>query len=363
VKRIADWIDRIRTIEGRPGEFVFRAVMPSHDFYTLADTLIKIEPLGPLPGRPGDSEPTSGALLRFLDTRPLSHDSILLATDLGSLISFAAGRYFEVAAEIRLSVEGRPESYFLGLGATIDRKLRGPMPTETRSRLMECLARIPALSQNDLAALGAAIKLHHGSVVLCHRDFRAAYLLLVAALEVLSREYGTPPHDWSAWQESISWDSMFADLQLSDSQRKAIRGRLLESQSLRLKATFREYVSQTIPDQFWEEPWQEWHYVLNATPPGSWGPPELSETPVEALVPKDRTVLSNALGRSYDLRSGLIHRGDELHLLEVGLRPGIPLSGSDPVPYAVLRAFLSSLISKELWSRAEPVSLPDLRFL
>jgi hypothetical protein len=362
VKRIAEWIDRIRTIEGRPGELVFRAVMPSQQLYTLTDALIRIEPLGPLPGRPGDTEPTTGALLRFLDTRPLSHDSILLATDLGSLISFAAGRYFEVAAELRLSVEGRPESYFLGLGATIDRHLRGPMPTDTKLRLMECFARIPALSQNDLAALGAAIRLHYGSVALCHRDFRSAYLLLVAALEVLSREYGTPPHDWPAWQESGTWDRFFADLQLSSSQREAIRGRLLGSQSLRLKATFREYVSQSIPDQFWEVPWQEWHYPLNV-PPGSWGPPELTETPVEVLVPRDRTILSKALGLSYDLRSGLIHRGDELHLLEVTRRAGAPLSGTDPVPYAILRALLSSLISKELWLRADPVPLPDVRFV
>ncbi len=328
----------------------------------LTGTVVKVEPLGQVTPRPGDTDPSLATLLRFFDTMPHSYSSYLVAADLGSLLSLASDRKFEVAMELPMRVEGRPETHFFSFGTAIDRRLTGPFPSETRSQFLDYLSRLRTLPAEDLEALSAANKLHYGSVLLAGRDPRSAYLLLVAALEVLSRRYGSPPQEWSAWDESDSWNQLFTSLDLSSDQQEALRDRMMANRHLRLKATFREYISSSLPESFWEKPWEEWLYTLHL-PHGTWGEAQRSETPIEDIVPKDRQLIFQALGKTYDLRSGLVHRGDELHLIQTGLKAAEPVIATEAIPYAVLRQMLLALTRTELETRTVPGELPDIQFI
>lgn len=88
------------------------------------------------------------------------------------------------------------------------------------------MSKIVSLPEPHLSAIATACTLHHGAILLYEKDVRSAYLLLVAAIEVLSRQYGAPPTDWSDWEESSEWEKFMVKIGLSSKQETALRGRL-----------------------------------------------------------------------------------------------------------------------------------------
>jgi hypothetical protein len=177
-------------------ENLFRALIPGSDPFEVRDHIVALQPLGPVPHRFGDVSPVSAVLLRYLETTETSArlaDNHGVAAELGALVCLASGRRFEVAMEYTVKVEGSPQTFFLGYAGVADRKLHGPLPNDLPARLESLLRKVASLPVDDLASLGAAANLHYGSILLCERDIRSAYLLLVAGLEVLSRAYGSPP--------------------------------------------------------------------------------------------------------------------------------------------------------------------------
>lgn len=209
--------------------------------------------------------------------------------------------------------------------------------------------------------LGAAAKLHHSAVEVFENDLRAAYLLSVAGIEVLSREFGCPPGDWTAWEGSEVWEETFASAALSEDQRNAMRSRLMSDKQLRLKATFREYASTRIPDSFWDEPWESWMYPYNASE-GRWDAPHVIESRVMGdILSRNRGLLSRLLGRAYDTRSGLVHRGALLAIVDSAIPLAATTDPERPLPFPVLRSILRCLIRTELETHGKAAPLPSIR--
>lgn len=364
---IAEWLSRLRNAAREDlRETVVRAVIPGQSPLHLTDTLIKIEPLGPVAPRPGATDPHFASLLRFFDTQPLGLKNLYLASDIGAAISLVSDRKFDVALELPVSVEGSPNQVtFLSLGPTSDFRCRGPFPPDLKERFISFLQRVDSLPTADRDVLGSASRLHYGALVISEADLRSAYLLLVAALEVLSREYGSPPNDWLDWESARNWDQVFESVALNDQQASRLRAELMRDKHLRLKATFRTYVTDTLPKSFWDEPWEDWHQTIHIGPNATrWGNPKKSVKDLQEILPHDRALLHRVLGNTYDLRSGAVHRGVEPEHYDVGIKAAVSISKSDVLPYALLRHIVATLIRYELECRStEGSKLPDIRFI
>lgn len=332
---------------------------------TLPPAMVAIEPLALAANRPGDGGPFTTVLLRFLDLEEQSKNletSCGVASELAAMLCLTSGRRLEVAPEIKVRMEGRDAVSFLGISTTVDRTLTGPPRPDSGARFLDWLSRVPSLTSEDRNALGAASQLHYGSVLLCHSDIRSAYVLLVGALEVLSRRYSTPASDWLSWEDHEEWEALFEREAMATQQRQAIRAQLLRNRHLRLKLTFRNYVVGSLPESFWDQPWQEWMHSYDLLA-GKWqSATKSADLRIADLIPRERTILSKALGRTYDLRSGLLHRGEDLKVFATSIPSGFHLTGSAPVPYALLRSILAALIEHEFLRTSVPSPLPDIHY-
>lgn len=366
MQKVADWLGRIADLKpDEAKESIYRVILPGDEPVGFTDTIVKLEPFGVAPARPGSTNPDTVSILRLFDTSPAGLVPALVAEELGALMALASGRRVEVAMEIMLSVQGRPptERHLLPLGSVVDRRARGPFDEKLREQFIELVSRIPSLRSDDVATLGAATNLHYGAMLLCEYDLRSAYTLIVAALEILSRAYGKPPTSWKDWEDSDTWDQILADQPLSPDQAAAIRAQLMKDRHLRLRATFRDYVASRLPSSFWTNPWVEWtRQVSIKDGKSSWGPLQRHEREMESIL-TDRDTLYAALGRSYDLRSKAVHEGQGVGLFDVALKGATPVRSNEPVPYPILRQILRTLIQSEIEQRSAPGSLPDIRFV
>lgn len=135
------------------------------------------------------------------------------------------------------------------------------------------------------------------------------------------------------------------------------------NKQLRLGATFRGYASARLSDDFWSKPLEQWIYGINAND-GYWLPPvKLQSRSISDVLPKDRPGLRRSLGRSYALRSSVVHEADWVELMTLASPPAPPLDLSRPLPFPILREILAELIWLELSSRSTPCQLPDFQLL
>ena len=365
MEEIAKWLKRLEQSEPKMlREYVLPTLSPGSNGLDLSNCILATEPKGILMSRPGDTTPVSMAILRYLDVAQESinlKNTEELVGEFGAILGLATERRIAIPNTVSLSIGG--SIIFLAYGAAADPRLHGPIPSNLESTIHELLERVAGLPDDYRPVLGAASQLHHSAIELFENDLRSAYLLLVSGIEVLSREFGSPPNAWGDWEDSSAWEKTFLSAGLSKEQGDTIRGRLMKGRQLRLKATFREYASTRIPDSFWDEPWDNWMNPYNASE-GKWEEPSLTlSQSMRDVLPQDRKLLSGMLGRSYDMRSGLIHRGEFLALVD----SAIPLSSTSdldrPLPFAVLRSILRSLIWMELETYGKPVSLPQIRLL
>jgi hypothetical protein len=327
--------------------------------------MVVIEPLSIASNRPGDGGPFTTALLRFVDLEEQTKNletSFGVASELAAMLCLATGRRLEVAREIKVRAAGRDAVSFLGYSPTVDRTLMGPPRPDSGVRFLDWLSRVPSLNDEDRNTLGAASQLHYGSVLLCHSDIRSAYVLLVGALEMLSRRYSMPASDWFSWEDHEEWEALFEREAMTSQQRQAIRAQLLRNRHLRLKLTFRNYVVGSLPESFWDQPWQEWMHSYDLLA-GKWqSATQSADLHVADLIPRDRTILSKALARTYDLRSGLLHRGEDLKVFATSIPSGFRLTGSTAVPYSLLRSILAALVEHEFLRVSVPSPLPDIHY-
>lgn len=373
MKHLADWINRLRQVELQAKEnpsssnlveYYFRVMVPGFNPLEIHKSLIAAQPLGKVEPRPGDSVPSSVSVLRIPDTKESAQPFKVhqqLISELAAILTLATERRIEIAHEIALQVKGYPNTLFTGYGCAYDRRLYGPIGDNTNTLFIEWLSKVISLPEPHLSIIGAACSLHHGAVLLSEKDIRSAYLLLVAAIEVLSRKYGTPPTNWEEWEESKQWEKFISSINLSSAQQTALKLKLMSDRQLRLKATFRDYGSVNLPDQFWDETLEDWSYPIDANS-GYWHQPDfVSKHKIKDVLPKDRQLISKCLGESYNLRSGLVHKGETIELLDVIIPHGQVLKEVKPLPFSILRSILTSLIKLEVTKYSVETSLPDIK--
>ncbi|NJO67177.1 MAG: hypothetical protein HC832_07325 [Leptolyngbyaceae cyanobacterium RM1_405_57] len=367
MEQLVAWISRLQQSQVSDlAEYLFRATVPGSQALTIKECMISADPLGEIAPRPGDSTPVSASLFRFLDVNEPSRSIEVhqqLVSEIAAVLTLASERRVEIAHEIAMRVENQPQVTFIGYGGMIDRRLVGPIGEQLAKPFLEWLSKIVSLPEPHLSVIGTACTLHHGAILLYEKDVRSAYLLLVAAIEVLSRQYGAPPTDWLDWEESSKWEKFMTRISLSSEQETALKEKLMSDKHLRLKATFRNYGSSRLPDSFWDTPWKEWIYTVNASI-GQWESLQtLDEKKVSDIFSKDRTLLSKSLGLSYDVRSGLVHRGERLGLLESSVLSGVTIEEALPLPFSILRAVLLELIKTEIAEYIPESELPDLKWV
>jgi hypothetical protein len=368
MKALIAWLDRLATLTPEHDfvESKFQVTVPGFEPLDISNWLLSVDPKKLLPHDIRASCPESLSLIRLLDIP--GHESSIserhrLGADLACFISLALDRKVVIPHEIGISVPQLNEPIFLPVIQVIDRGALGPLPDDPKGRLQIYLTAVFGLGKDDLAVIGAAASVYHGALVLFDRDARAAYTLLIAGIEVLSRQYGSPPTDWTNWEQSASWETFITSQKLTTNQAGALRKMLMKDKQLRLKATFCNYAASGLSDRFWDKPWQEWIYGLMPND-SQW----LPATPlpfriVADLLPKDRIGLRKALGLSYDLRSAVVHQADWVEILSLA-QPPVPATDLNrPLPFAILRAILAELIWIEISAHSTPRQLPDFQLL
>ena len=348
-------------------EYLLTVLAPGLQGLDLKDCIIAADPKCTLAPRPGDSTPVSMSVLRYLDVVQENiklEETQELADELAAIFSLATERRIIIPKTQALRIEGSQRVTFIAYGAAVDRRLHGPAPENLETTIHDLLSKFAGLPPEARPVLGAAAKLHHSAVEIFENDLRAAYLLLVAGIELLSREFGSPPIGWCDWEGSEAWEKTFEATALSEEQRSAVRSQLMIDKQLRLKATFREYASTRLPESFWDEPWESWIHTYNASE-GKWleAPPYLLETRKMCdILHRDRKSLSQLLGRAYDIRSALVHRGELLMLIDNAVGFAATADSQRPLAFPVLRSVLRCLIKTEVEALTKPVALPSFRF-
>jgi len=368
MKALISWLHRLAEItpENGPAVDIFRLSVPGFEPLDVANWLLSIDPQGSLPYDVRSSGPESLSLIRFPDLpgrKTILHERHRLGADLACLISLALERRVVIPHEIGINISQLNQHIFQPFSQIIDRSILGPVPDDPKRRIESYLSGMAGLAQDDLATIGAASSAYHAALLLFDREARVAYTLLVAGIEVLSRNYGSPPTDWSEWEESSDWETFITAQGLTSSQAGAIREKLMKDKQLRLGATFRNYAASRLSDGFWEKPWEEWIYGIDANK-SRWLPTNpLAARTIGDILPNDRIGLRKALGRSYGLRSSVVHTAEWVELLMLAPPPVPELDLGRPLPFAILRAILAELIWLEISSRSKPCRLPDFQLL
>lgn len=365
METLAGWVNRIASLDHtRLAECLYRVFAPGKAPLDLNDWLIAANPGHEVPAGYRGCGPESVSLLRLLDEnrpdRPIQeHQRLVL--ELAAAMTLALGRRIEIPHEIATRIEGEARITLAPYGQTIDPSSVAPLPKDPLPAIERVLGLIAGLPGNDQTPIGSAATMYHGALLLFDREIRAAYTLLVAGIEVLSRSYGSPPMEWADWDESRKWDEQFIHLELNADQCDAIRQNLLENKQLRLKATFRAYASKRLKVSFWSRNLDEWWYDINALT-GEWGDGHITGTcRVKDVLPEDRIGLARSLGKSYDLRSGIVHQGAWTEPLKLALPYRTQVDFNTALPFSILREILGELIMTELTERSEPANLPDIR--
>lgn len=363
MKALAGWLKRLTNAKSGDDfeRLTFRIFVPGHTIMNYDGWLLTTEQPRRVPPGFHGGLPETMAVLAYADTKNYSQNLIhhyRLVTDIAAAMSVALERRIDIPNEFASRVEGLDTVTFMPLGGMVDRTITGPLPGDPLSPVAAIFQQIVGLPDDDSSTIGAAGSLFHGALLLHDRDIRSAYTLLIAGIEVLSREYGQSPTEWMAWERSDEWDAFATKYGLSVDQSEALRRQLMNDRQLRLKATFKSYVSSRLRQSFWDQPWVEWMYPLQV-PQGTWDAPEkLFEGQVRDFLTADRSALSKALGFSYDLRSRYVHRGAWFDPLDLAMIRGSLVDVNRPLPFAVLRAILRELILTEIAERSRKGVLP-----
>jgi hypothetical protein len=362
---VTDWIINLKsTIATRgPGHFMLRRLLvpglePLHH-----EGFIQFQGIESV-YRPGHT-PEAMSVMRvgIAGPGPEHMSDAELAAGIGAVLTLITDRRVEVLEELPTKVEGSSSTTFIGYNNMFDRRLVAPFDTtEVDECLKIMLGKLVSLPEEDQVVISSAIDLHYGSVLLFEQDLSAAYTLVVAGVEALSRRFGSPPRDWPSWEDAVSWEKFARHQKFSSEQYGALKSKLMGNRQLRLKATFVNYVIQNLSESFWDQEWNEWSYHIRAQEgaydvEGSW----IARKHIRDFVTRDREVLGSALRNSYDARSGFVHSGNRtINMMSEFYSLTHETSFDRPLSYAILRSILAELIKREIDNRAGDFELPGL---
>lgn len=370
---LVEWLDRIATAAADQGtnnwvQISKRLCSPS--LTVLDDSIVRIADAG-MAVTPFGRLPAHLEVLQWMDRSGAATEephNQALAAQLGALLTFSSNRRIQVAAaDIGMKYPpGSETTTFIPADHIIEPSLGGPVPDDLKLRFETHLRALWGLAVEDRRAIGSALELNYAAVLLFDVDANAAYALCVAGIETLSREYGSPPHDWSSWDEADHMDAVFEQMELREEQSAKLREELLMNRHLRLRQTFASYVVETIPNDFWSQSIETFHAGLQATGGGGVDFVEMlpgNPLAVDRLVPRDATALRRRLLASYDARSSYVHEGGHANLMSRSLIEMVAdeALSRGPISLMALRFILVTLISAELTRRSTPRTLPKLK--
>jgi hypothetical protein len=368
MKSLVAWLQRLAIVSPDPGPEIsfFRVTVPGIDPLDVEDWLLSIDPQGPLGYDLRATGPESWSIMRVPDLpqgETNLHERHRLGADIACLLSLALERRVVVPNDFAVRIPQLEKIIFHPVSQVVDQGIIGPLPADAKGRINAYLSAVAGLSPEAQEFIGAASSVYHGALLVFDREPRAAYMLLVAGIEVLSRRYGSPPTEWTNWEESNDWDTVFAVQGLTNEQASAIRDRLMHNKQMRLGATFRNYASNRLGDDFWNKPLDQWIYGIDANT-GKWLPPtNMKPCRISDVLSFDRNGLRQSLGQSYALRSLVGHEAIWVELMTLAQPPAPPLKSSRPLPFPILRAILAELIWLEISSHSTPASLPNFQLM
>ena len=291
------------------------------------------------------------------------HDRHRLGADLACVLSLALDRRVVIPNDFAMHIPQLENVVFQPVSQVVDLGILGPLPPDAKQRINAYISSVAGLAKEDQEVIGAASSAYHGAILLFDREPRAAYTLLVAGVEALSRKYGSPPTGWANWEESANWDKLFDTQGLTTGQAEAFRDRLMHDRQLRLAATFQNYASTRLGENFWSKPLDQWVYGIDANT-GAWlSPTKVKECRVSDFLSLDRTTLKKSLAKSYNLRSTVVHEAQWVELMTLAQPPVKAPQSSRILPFPILRALLAELIWIEISAHALPTALPDFLLL
>lgn len=368
MKSVVDWLQRVASIRDELGPSIryFRIAIPGFDALDVENWLLSIDPQGLLGNAFGSTCPESWSIIRLPDVRREGvnlDERHRLGADIACILSLALERRVIVPNDFSINLPPLGQVNFISVSQVVDQGLLGPLPTDAKSRLNTYLSAVAGLSTEAQDVIGAAASAYHGALLVFDREPRAAYTLLVAGIEVLSRSYGSPATGWDNWDESGLWDRVFAEQFLTPEQRFALQDKLIANKEIRLGTTFRNYASSRIGDDFWDKPLDQWIYGIDANT-GQWLSSERSRScRISDVLPLDRSALKLALRETYALRSSIVHSVDWVELMTLANPPLPDANSRRPLPFPILRALLAELIWLEISSHSTSTSLPDFQLL
>lgn len=360
MKSLVNWLRRLALITGEAGPKLdyFRVFVSGNKALDINNWLFTIDPQHSV-----SSEHEFWSVLRLPepDVAEINvKNRHRFAVDLACVLSLALER--RVIVPIDVPVLSNAETIeFLSLAEIIDQSIQAPIPVDAKSRVIGYVTAIAGLSSDDQDIIGAASTAYYGALLLFDREPRAAYTLLITGIELLSREYGKPPTDWCEWELSKEWDDLFDVQGLSSEQKVIFRTKLLDDKQIRLGMTFRSYASSRLLDSFWNKPLDQWIPGVD-TSSGERLPQRLVTTrQISDFLLKDRAVLKNRLGKSYNLRSSVVHESSWVDLIKLGQPIPVADQHSLPLSFPILRILLAELIWIEISERSIPIELPDFQ--
>lgn len=368
MKSLVDWLHRLAAVTPEIGPEIgfFRVFVSGTDPLDVENWLLSIDPQGTLSNSLQATGPESWSIMRLPDLPRKEtnlHDRHRLGADLACVLSLALDRRVVIPNDFAVHIPQLEKVVFQPVSQVVDLGILGPLPPDAKQRINSYISSVVGLAQEHQEVIGAASSAYHGAILLFDREPRAAYMLLVAGIEVLSRKYGSPPTEWSSWEESANWDKLFATQGLTTGQAEAFRDRLMHDRQLRLAATFQDYASTRLGENFWSKPLDQWINGIDANT-GTWLPPtKVKECRVSDFLSFDRTSLKRSLAKCYSLRSNVIHEAQWVELMTLAQPPVQDPQSSHILSFPVLRALLAELIWIEIAAHALPTALPDFQLL
>ncbi len=360
MKSLVNWLKRLTLItrEAGPGLSYFRVFVSGNKALDINSWLFTIDPQHFV-----SSEHEFWSVLRLPvpDAPNMNiNDRHRLAVDLACVLSLALER--RVIVPIDWPAPSPEQTItFLSLAEIVDQSIKAPIPEDAKNRVIDYVTAIAGLPSSDQDIIGAASTAYYGALLLFDREPRAAYILLITGIELLSREYGKPPTDWAEWEFSKEWDVLFDAQKLSSEQKDFFRTKLLEGKHLRLSLTFRNYASSRVPDSFWDKPLDQWINGMDASTGERLQERLMKPRKVSDFIQKDRVVLKKRLGKSYNLRSSVVHESSWIDLIKLGQPIPNADQHSSPLSFPILRILLAELIRIEISERSSSVELPDFQ--
>ncbi|WP_143091421.1 hypothetical protein [Lentzea albida] len=277
------------------------------------------------------------------------------------LLTFTFNRRIEALEEIHTRLLGVEYSLAVPLGDRIDSTLMAPFTTDAdANHVTNNLTRLLSLSPEDHDVISAAIQMHYSACLLSTRETNAAYALLVGALELLSKRFGTTSSAWDDWSESSRWEGTFRKGKLNDDQKSRMRKALLADNKHRnLKRRFVDYALSSIPLEFWSEPIQDWSHEFDASAGTITGGHWEKERPRFIAEPTE-TIIRNALSGAYQARSSFVHEGRRTVDLVTEMSIQVKPDEAPRLPFRATRDALRFLISAELERASPTFNMPNV---